>query len=143
MNQITQKTSFKKSMHLLSCILCAAFATPVVAEAPQADVGTFNSNVEYGIIFNGGMAIGGDAALELSLGTVHGDSSVDSFTANINQGDGLSLGLGSFNADMTGVIINTGLVIGGDMCAKTAVASVGASTCSYGTGTFSAESATN
>ena len=119
----------------------AIVAGHAVAEAPAADVGTFNSNVEYGVIFNGGMAIGGDAALELSVGSVHGDSSVDAFTANVTQGDGVSLSLGGFNTELTGVIFNGGLVIGGDLCAKTAIASVGASTCSYGSaGVFSAES---
>lgn len=110
-----------------------------MAEAPQADVGTFDSNVEYGIIFNGGMAIGGDAALELSVGTVHGNSEVDSFTANVTQAGGLNATLGGAGLGLTGVIFNGGLVIGGDICAKTAVASVGASTCSYSTGALSAE----
>ena len=124
----------------LSAVVLAMLSVNAFAEAPTADVGEFNSNVEYGIIFNGGMAIGGDAALELSVGTVHGNSSVDTFNANVSQGDGMSLSLGGFNGEMKGVIFNGGLVIGGDMCAKTAVASVGASTCTYGNGTFSAES---
>lgn len=127
----------------VSTALFVMMAGQSMAEAPAADVGTFNSNVEYGIIFNGGLAIGGDAALELSVGSVHGDSTVDSFTANVTQGDGISASLGGFNTNLTGVIFNGGLVIGGDLCAKTAVASVGASTCTYGTGSFSAESETN
>ena len=110
------------------------------AEAPSADVGTFDSNVEYGVIFNGGLAIGGDAALELSVGTVHGDSSADSFNASVTQASGIGLGLGGASAELGGIIFNGGLVVGGDMCAKTAVASLGASTCTYGNGTFSAES---
>ena len=130
-----------RAMQVAGLLASAIVAGHAVAEAPQANVGTFNSNVEYGVIFNGGMAIGGDAALELSVGTVHGDSTVDAFTANVTQGDGLSLTLGGFNTQVTGVIFNGGLVIGGDLCAKTAIASVGASTCSYGsTGSFSAES---
>jgi len=134
----------QKVQPFLKCCLLSAMVTGicgnVVAEAPQANVGAFNSNVEYGIIFNGGMAIGGDAALELSVGTVHGDSTVDTFTANVTQGDGLSASLGGFAGEAKGVIFNGGLVVGGDMCAKTAIASVGASTCSYGVGGFSAES---
>jgi len=127
----------------VACMLLAIIAGPAHAEAPEANVGTFNSNVEYGVIFNGGMAIGGDEALELSVGTVHGDSTVDQFTANVTQGDGLSVALGGASANVSGVIFNGGLVIGGDMCAKTAIASVGASTCTYGTDSFSAESETN
>ena len=132
-----------QTMKTLGMVGLALVASQGFAEAPTADVGTFESNVEYGVLFNGGMAIGGDAALELSVGSVHGDSSVDSFTANVTQGDGLSLTLGGFNTSVSGVLFNGGLVIGGDLCAKTAVASVGASTCSYGIGPFSAESESN
>ena len=140
MKQMTSVVNLR-FMQAIGLFGCAIFIDNAVAEAPQANVGTFNSNVEYGVIFNGGMAIGGDAALELSVGSVHGDSTVDSFTANVTQGDGVSLTLGGFNTELSGVIFNGGLVIGGDLCAKTAIASVGASTCSYGTtGTFSAES---
>lgn len=149
-SQMSSQPSIKTSNTLLNlpraavAALCCLMSASVFAEAPSADVGSFESNVEYGILFNGGMAIGGDAALELSVGTVHGNSSVDDFTANVTQGGGAGLALGNFNTQLTGVIFNGGLVIGGDMCAKTAVASVGASTCSYGTsGTYSAESETN
>jgi len=135
------KLSLSNSRLFCTSILLSAslLATQVNAEAPTADVGAFNSNVEYGVLFNGGLAIGGDAALELSVGTVHGDSTVDTFDANVTQGDGLSLSLGGFQTGASGVIFNGGMVIGGDMCAKTAVASVGASTCTYGDSSFSAE----
>ncbi|MES2664035.1 MAG: hypothetical protein V4629_12120 [Pseudomonadota bacterium] len=128
-----------------SSVIAAAFlaSASVFAGAPQANVGG-NSTIDIEVppILNAGLAIGGDMALEVSVGTIHGDSSVNGdHNVTIAMGrileDANILGIGLGGG--LGGIVNAGLVIGGDFCGKVAVGSIGASTCTYGDGPFAAE----
>ena len=112
--------------HMLRVFLLgfsAVLSMNALAAAPKANItGAFAPDVTLdGMIVQAGAAIGGNAELETSIGTVHGDSTGADFSPKISVGSGI-LGVS---------IVNAGLAVGGDICAKVSIGSVGASTCTY------------
>lgn len=109
-----------------SCLIGASQHT--LAEAPVARIGGAINNeiLIRGMILNAGAAIGGmeggNADLEVSVGTVHGNSEVN---GDVNNNIQILGALGSI------AIVNTGMSWQGKLCAKTSVGSIGASTCTY------------
>lgn len=98
------------------------------AEAPVAKIGgtVDNQILIRGMLVNAGAAIGGmeggNADLEVSVGTVHGNSEIN---GDLNNNISILGALGSI------AIVNAGMSWQGKLCAKTSVGSIGASTCTY------------
>ena len=114
-------------MSILRSLLVTAsiFASSAVfAQAPEPQVtGTFSPEITIeGNVLNAGAAIGGDAELEVSIGTLHGNARVNDFTPKISIGDGV----------LQTSVVNAGLTVGGDLCAKISIGTLGASTCAMG-----------
>lgn len=123
-------------MKLISSTLLGALALSLasfaMAEAPTTTTSTnvggdINVNVVTdGMVVNAGAAIGGHADLEASVGSTHGDTTVGgSLNIDVQVGQ---LGVFGLGASVLNAGITTG---GGDLCAKTAIGSIGASSCSY------------
>ncbi len=95
-----------------------------MAQAPEPEVtGTFAPEIQIeGNVINAGMSIGGDAELEVSIGTLHGNAKVNDFKPVISIGDGA----------LQSSIVNAGMAVGGDLCAKVSIGTMGAGTCSMG-----------
>jgi len=100
----------------------------VHAEAPVALIGgEVNNNIDVrGTIINAGAGLGGmtdgDVDLEVSIGTVHGNSEIN--------GD-LNNNITVYGALGAATIVNAALAWQGTTCAKTSIGSIGASTCTY------------
>ena len=98
------------------------------AEAPVALIGgEVNNNIDVrGAIINAGAGLGGmndgDVDLEVSIGTVHGNSEIN---GDLNND---IIVYGAFGAV---TVVNAGLSWQGTTCAKTSIGSIGASTCTY------------
>lgn len=122
----TKKTS--RTWQILGISSLMLNASIAFAEAPVAQIGGAINNeiLIRGMIVNAGAAIGGmeggNADLEVSVGTVHGNSEVN---GDVNNNIQILGALGSI------AIVNTGMSWQGKLCAKTSVGSIGASTCSY------------
>lgn len=112
---------------------CLTIGSTAFAEAPTTTTTTdIGGNVNINVtteaaILNAGIALGGAADLEVSLGSTHGETRVGGDLNTTVQVGGLGGGL--FGLQVS--VINAGASIGGDLCAKTAVGSLGATSCSY------------
>ncbi len=100
----------------------------IYADAPIANIGgdVVNEIALRGAILNAGLSVGGlkggDVEMEVSVGTVHGNSVISGSLTNQILIDGLLGGIS---------IVNAGLSWQGTLCVKTSVGSIGASTCTY------------
>jgi hypothetical protein len=108
----------------------AFFSASLYAEAPSSDgLGDVKNNIELrGAVINAGASIGGfkggGLEMETSIGTIHGDSTATNVTNNI-----LVYGL------LGGIsVVNAAVTWQGNLCSKVAIGSLGASTCTYGSG---------
>ena len=105
-----------------AALALSLFAMGANAEAPNTSIGgDIDINIDTGVVLNAGISVGGDAELETSIGSTHGNTDI-----------GGDLNLDVSMRDLFGVsVVNAGASIGGSLCAKTAIGSVGASTCTY------------
>ena len=112
------KKSFVTSLFMTSLL---TYSSAGLADAPTArTAGEFSPIISIqGMVVQAGAAIGGDAELETSIGTMHGNTSAGKFTPIISIGSGV----------LATSVLNAGIAVGGDACAKVAIGSLGASTC--------------
>jgi hypothetical protein len=127
-NNKNQNIKKNKLSAVAALLTLSALSNTVLAEAPVALIGgsVENQILIRGMIVNAGAAIGGmeggNADLEVSVGTVHGNSEIN---GDVNNNISILGALGSI------AIVNTGISWQGKLCAKTSVGSIGASTCTY------------
>jgi len=127
-NNKNQNIKKNKLSAVAALLTLSALSNTVLAEAPVALIGgsVENQILIRGMIVNAGAAIGGmeggNADLEVSVGTVHGNSEIN---GDVNNNISILGALGSI------AIVNTGISWQGKLCAKTYVGSIGASTCTY------------